>query len=197
RTRARTRTLLSLQNQNKKASTASNKPPKICVGPPTTNTPPSYLELRSRKLEKATTPCCTVAPKETHLKNMGDGLYCSDSERSRNVRKKHSHSHSALPVSEEQQPKSKATKLSNISKHRSIHSGSRGAPSAMSYSSSFSQVCSKVKSGRAQRKKQIKKSNDEEDIVPRNSTRAQAGQLQVFLDETPTPIEGSFGGERH
>ncbi|KAH9287906.1 hypothetical protein KI387_032023, partial [Taxus chinensis] len=54
-------------------------------------------------------------------------------------------------------------------------------------------VCSKVKSGRAQRKPQIKKSNDEEDIVPRISTRAQAGQLQLFEDETPTPIEGSFG----
>ncbi|GLJ53493.1 hypothetical protein SUGI_1141300 [Cryptomeria japonica] len=194
RTRARTRTLLALQNQNKKSSPTPNKPPKMCIAPATINTS-SYLELRSRKLEKTTGPCCAVAAQETRLKKMGK-LYCSASERSRNVRKEHLHSHSTFMVSEEQQeqPKSKASKLSSIAKQRSIHSGSRGSPSAVSNSTSFSQVCSKRKSGRAQRKEQVKKSNDDtQDIVPQSNIRAQAGQLQVFEDETPTPIEGSFG----
>eukprot|EP01018_Ginkgo_biloba_P030403 Gb_19692 [translate_table: standard] len=178
RTRARTRTL-ALQRHCKVSPAKSSK---ICIEPLQTT---SYLQLRSRRLEKVSV-CCPQEPKSLEKPS----LDCSISE-GKNLREKHEEE-LKFTVSEELKSKSQQSISAG---HRSIRRARR-VPSEAGYSgtnsTSFSQGCSKVKSGRTQRK-EVKRAThiETQDIIPQTSTRVQAGQSQGFQDETP--VEASFG----
>lgn len=185
RTRARTRTL-ALQKKENKAPSAPPKSSNICsIGHLQTT---SYMELRSRRLEKVSLSPCSATQIEQHrsLKNRGLQLQCSDSGRG-NLREAEQ---SAFMVAEE--PKSSKSRQSKSA--GSVRSGRR-VPSTVGYSrtnstTSLSQARSRVKTDRAEKEEVQDKFVETENIVLQNSSMR---QLQAFEDETAIPMEGSFG----
>lgn len=185
RTRARTRNL-ALQKKENKAPPASPKSSKICsIGQLQTT---SYMELRSRRLEKVCMSPCSATQIEQHrsLKNRGLQLRCSDSERG-NLREAEQ---SAFMVAEER----KSSKSRHSKSTGSVRCGRR-VPSTVGYSitnstTSLSQARSRVKTSRAQKKEAQDKLVETENIVLQSNSMR---QFQAFEDETAIPMEGSFG----
>lgn len=185
RTRARTRTL-ALQKKENTAPPVTSKSSKMCsVGHLQTT---SYMELRSRRLEKVSVSPCSAPQIEQHrsLKNRGLQLQCSDPGRG-NLREAEQ---SAFMVAEESKPsRSRQSKSAGSMRSR------RRVPSTVGYSrtnstTSLSQAHSRVKTDRAE-KEEVRDEYVETETVALQSSSMR--QFEAFEDESAIPMEGSFG----
>lgn len=185
RTRARTRTL-ALQKKENTAPPVTSKSSKMCsVGHLQTT---SYMELRSRRLEKVSLSPCSAPQIEQHrsLKNRGLQLQCSDSGTG-NLREAEQ---SAFMVAEESKPsRSRQSKSAGSMRSR------RRVPSTVGYSrtnstTSLSQAHSRVKTDRAEKEEVRDELVETENVALQSSSMR---QFEAFEDESAIPMEGSFG----